>query len=110
MDQAIAYADAAQPTYGFMNWFLNTARRDSVNRRPMPSAPETVYWHLGNGTNAIICDPEHDLVVVTRWIEGNALDGLMQRVLASLRDAPRAAGSGRAPGRDGKFVSRESRE
>src|SRR5688572_8372697 len=77
----------AQPTYGFMNFFLNTGRR------PMPSAPETAYWHLGNGTNAIICDPEHDLVVVARWIQGNALDGLMQRVLASLRDAPRAAGS-----------------
>ncbi len=72
---------AAQPTYGFMNFFLNTGRR------PMPSAPETVYWHLGNGTNAIICDPEHDLVVVTRWIQGNALDGLMQRVLASMGGA-----------------------
>jgi CubicO group peptidase (beta-lactamase class C family) len=82
---------AAQPTYGFMNYFLNTARRDSTARRPMPSAPPTVYWHQGNGTNAIICDPEHDLVVVTRWIEGSALDGLMQRVLASLRDGSRAA-------------------
>ena len=68
----------AQPTYGFMNYFLNT------DRKPMPSAAATVYWHLGNGTNAIIVDPEHDLVVVTRWIQGNALDGLMQRVLASL--------------------------
>ena len=77
----------AQPTYGFMNYFLNTGRR------PMPSAAETVYWHLGNGTNAIICDPENDLVVVARWIEGNALDGLMQRVLASVRGTPRAAGS-----------------
>lgn len=84
---------AAQPTYGFMNFFLNTPRRDSTNQRPMPSAPETVYWHLGNGTNAIICDPENDLVVVARWIEGNALDGLMQRVLASVRGSPRAAGS-----------------
>lgn len=83
----------AQPTYGFMNYFLNTPRADSTRRRPMPSAPESVYWHLGNGTNAIICDPEHDLVVVVRWIESNALDGLMQRVLSSLRDAPRAAGS-----------------
>jgi CubicO group peptidase (beta-lactamase class C family) len=70
---------AAQPTYGFMNFFLNTGRK------PMPSAPETVFWHLGNGTNAIIVDPEHDLVVVARWIQGNALDGLMQRVLASVR-------------------------
>lgn len=82
---------AAQPTYGFMNYFLNTPRRDSTNRRPMPSAPETTYWHLGNGTNAIICVPEHDLVVVLRWIEGGALDGVLQRVLASIREAPRAA-------------------
>jgi CubicO group peptidase (beta-lactamase class C family) len=78
---------AAQPTYGFMNYFLNTGKRS------MPSAPETVYWHLGNGTNAVICDPEHDLVVVLRWIEGNALDGVMQRVLASIRETPRATGS-----------------
>ncbi|MGH7679018.1 MAG: serine hydrolase domain-containing protein [Gemmatimonadaceae bacterium] len=86
---------AAQPTYGFMNFFLNTPTRrdDGTMARPMPSVPETVYWHLGNGTNAIICDPEHDIVVVTRWIEGNALNGLMERVLASLRDSPRAAGS-----------------
>jgi CubicO group peptidase (beta-lactamase class C family) len=69
----------AQPTYGFMNYFLNT------DRKPMPSAPATVYWHLGNGTNAIIVDPEHDLVVVARWIQGNALDGLMQRVLGALQ-------------------------
>ena len=69
----------AQPTYGFMNYFLNT------DRKPMPSASASVYWHLGNGTNAIIVDPEHDLVVVARWIQGNALDGLMQRVLGALQ-------------------------
>ena len=77
---------AVQPDYGFMNYFLNTGRKR------LPSAAETVYMHLGNGTNAIICDPENDLVVVVRWIESNALDGLMQRVYASLRDSPRAAG------------------
>jgi hypothetical protein len=62
-----------------MNFFLNTGRK------PMPSASESVYWHLGNGTNAIIVDPEHDLVVVVRWIQGNALDGVMQRVLGAIR-------------------------
>jgi CubicO group peptidase (beta-lactamase class C family) len=72
---------AVQPDYGFMNYFLNTGKKR------LPSAPESVYMHLGNGTNAIICDPEHDLVVVVRWIDANALDGLMQRVLASLTDA-----------------------
>ena len=76
----------AQPDYGFMNYFLNTGRKR------WPSAAESVYAHLGNGTNAIICDQDNDVVVVVRWIDGNALDGVIQRVLASLRDAPRAAG------------------
>jgi hypothetical protein len=30
------------------------------------------------------CDPENDIVVVVRWIERDALDGVVQRVLASL--------------------------
>ena len=77
---------SVQPDYGFMNYFLNTGKKR------LPSANESVYMHLGNGTNAIICDPENDLVVVARWIDGNALDGLMQRVLAALRESPRAAG------------------
>ena len=70
----------AQPGYGFMNWFLNTGRK------LLPSAPETAFVHLGNGTNAIYVDPEHDLVVVVRWIENDQLDGFVQRVLASLTE------------------------
>jgi CubicO group peptidase (beta-lactamase class C family) len=70
---------AAQPTYGFMNYFLNTGRT------PLPSAPESAYYHLGNGANVIYCDPEHDLVVVLRWIDARALDGIVQRVLAAVR-------------------------
>jgi CubicO group peptidase (beta-lactamase class C family) len=69
---------SVQPTYGFMNWFLNT------DRKFLPSAPASSFTHLGNGTNIIYVDPENDLVVVARWIERNAMDGLIQRVLASL--------------------------
>jgi CubicO group peptidase (beta-lactamase class C family) len=68
-----------QPDYGFMNFYLNTGKRR------WPNAPETTFAHLGNGTNAVICMPEHDLVIVTRWIQGNALDGLMQRVMTAVR-------------------------
>lgn len=71
----------AQPTYGFMNWFLNT------DRKLLPSAPATAFVHLGNGTNAIYVDPEHDLVAVVRWIENDRLDGFVQRLLASVTDA-----------------------
>jgi CubicO group peptidase (beta-lactamase class C family) len=69
---------AAQPDYGYMNWFLNT------DRKRLPSAPATAFVHLGNGTNAIVVDPDHDLVIVARWIEGRALDGLVRRVIAAV--------------------------
>jgi len=69
----------AEPGYGFMNWFLN---RD---RKRLPSAPASAFVHLGNGTNMIYVDPENDLVVVARWIANDQLDGLVQRVLASVR-------------------------
>jgi hypothetical protein len=39
---------------------------------------------MGNGTNMIYVDPENDLVIVARWIDNRATDGLVQRVLASL--------------------------
>jgi CubicO group peptidase (beta-lactamase class C family) len=69
---------AAQPTYGFMNWFLNT------DRKYIPSAPASVFVHVGNGTNLVIVDPEHDLVAVVRWIENGAMDGFMQRLLGAI--------------------------
>jgi CubicO group peptidase (beta-lactamase class C family) len=69
----------AEPTYGFMNWFLNTGRK------LLPSAPESSFFHLGAGTNAVYVDPESDLVVVVRWIERDALDGFVSRVLGAIR-------------------------
>jgi len=68
----------AQRDYGVMNWFLNTGRER------LPSAPERAFAHLGNGTNAIYVDPEHDIVVVARWIDQRALDGLVQRVIGAI--------------------------
>ncbi len=72
---------AAQPTYGFMNWFLNT------DRKYMPSAPASVFIHVGNGTNLIIVDPEHDVVAVVRWIENGAVDGFLARLMAAIAPA-----------------------
>ncbi|HEY6548842.1 MAG TPA: serine hydrolase [Vicinamibacteria bacterium] len=72
----------AEPTYGFMNFFLNTGRQQ------LPSAPESAFFHLGAGTNVVYCDPANDLVVVARWIERDAMDGMVKRVLAALRPPP----------------------
>jgi CubicO group peptidase (beta-lactamase class C family) len=77
----------AQPTYGFMNFFLNT------ERKYLPSAPASAFAHVGNGTNVIYVDPENDLVIVARWIENGAVDGFVGRVLASVGSAA-AGGNG----------------
>ena len=70
----------AQPTYGFMNWFLNT------DRKLYPSAPATAFAHIGNGVNMVYVDPEHDLVAVVRWIENREIDGFLARLLAAVKN------------------------
>ncbi len=67
-----------QPTYGFMNWYLNT------DKKLYPNAPASAFAHLGNGTNIIYIDPENDLVVVVRWIENNKIDEFIGKLNASL--------------------------
>jgi CubicO group peptidase (beta-lactamase class C family) len=69
---------AAEPTYGYMNWFLNT------DRKWMPSAPASAFGHVGNGTNLVFVAPEQDLVVVVRWIEQRSIDQFLGMVLAAL--------------------------
>lgn len=67
-----------QPTYGFMNWFLNTDKKLYAN------APTSIVVHTGNGTNIVYCDPDNDLVVVVRWIENNKINEFLGKLLASL--------------------------
>jgi CubicO group peptidase (beta-lactamase class C family) len=64
------------PDYGYL-WWLNTRGQQ------WPSAPRTSFGALGNGSNTIWVDPEHDIVFVWRWHQG-AMDGVIQRILASL--------------------------
>jgi CubicO group peptidase (beta-lactamase class C family) len=73
---------SVEPTYGYMNWFLNTGRK------LLPSAPATAFVHIGNGANLIYVDPDHDLVAVVRWIESSAMDGMVQHILAAWRKPP----------------------
>ncbi|MEJ7738916.1 MAG: serine hydrolase [Chitinophagaceae bacterium] len=68
-----------QPTYGYMNWFLNT------DKKYLASAPASAFVHVGNGSNIIYVDPEHDLVMVVRWIQSNAVDGMVKRVLEAMK-------------------------
>lgn len=68
-----------QPTYGFMNWFLNTDKKRYAN------APASAFAHVGNGTNIIYCDPDNDLVIVLRWIEDAKIDEFIGKINASLK-------------------------
>jgi CubicO group peptidase (beta-lactamase class C family) len=69
----------ANAEYGYMNWFLNTARK------PLPSAPESSVRFLGNGNNVIYIDWDNDLVVVVRWIRGTSIDPFIGKVLAAMK-------------------------
>lgn len=69
---------SVQPTYGLMNWFLNT------DRKFYAAAPASAFVHVGNGTNIIYVDPENDLVIVARWIENNKINEFIEKTLASL--------------------------
>jgi CubicO group peptidase (beta-lactamase class C family) len=69
---------SANKNYGFMNYFLNTDKTE------YPSAPATAFSHIGAGTNMIYVDSENDLVIVARWIDGRALDGLIEKVIGSI--------------------------
>jgi CubicO group peptidase (beta-lactamase class C family) len=68
----------ANSGYGFMNYFLNT------NQKMYPSAPASAFTHIGNGTNAIYVDPEHELVAVVKWIDDKSMDGFLKLLLSAL--------------------------
>jgi CubicO group peptidase (beta-lactamase class C family) len=61
--------------YGYM-WWLNSGQQ--LYR----DAPASTFAAHGAGGNAVVVDPEHDLVVVTRWAGDRA--ELVNRVVAAL--------------------------
>jgi len=70
----------ANPRYGFMNYFLNT------DREGLASAPEGIHYHVGAGQNIVYVDPEHDLVVVVRWIQGGSLDDFIAAIIRAVQE------------------------
>ncbi len=66
----------ANKNYGYL-WWLNT------NENWKGIAPK-VYYAAGYGGNYIIVDKEHELVVVTRWIDDAQVSALLQLVIQSI--------------------------
>jgi len=65
------------PDYGYL-WWLNTRKQQ------WPSGPATSFAAIGNGSNTIWIDPEHDIVFVWHWHQGQAMDGMIQRIVAAV--------------------------
>jgi CubicO group peptidase (beta-lactamase class C family) len=78
------YRDAVTPSehgpdYGYL-WWLNTKQKQ------WPSGPASSFAAIGNGSNTIWIDPDHDIVFVWHWHQGNAMDGAIQRIVAAVTD------------------------
>ncbi len=65
------------PGYGYL-WWLNTGQKE------WPGAPETAYAAVGAGSNIILIDPDHDLILIARWIDQNAVNQLVASVVAAI--------------------------
>jgi CubicO group peptidase (beta-lactamase class C family) len=72
---------SANAGYGYMNYYLN------ADGRSMPSAPRSAWTFRGAGSNIVYVDPQNDLVVVTRWIQGGQFDEFIGMVLGALEGA-----------------------
>lgn len=70
------------PDYGYL-WWLNTGT-SSTGKKAWPDAPTTSYAAIGAGSNTIWVDPEHNIVIVWRWHNGNPNE-LIKRVLAAVK-------------------------
>ncbi len=69
---------AANESYGYL-WWLNKGNRN------MEGVPETLYYAAGFGGNYIVIDQEHDLVIVTRWLEPSKLGEFLKMVMESMK-------------------------
>ena len=63
--------------YGYL-WWLNT------DHQMWSAAPETSYAASGAGNHLLWIDPDHDMVLVARWIEKDAVSGLVTHVMEAL--------------------------
>jgi len=68
------------PDYGYL-WWLNTQQKQ------WPHGPRSSFAAIGNGSNTIWIDPADDIVFVWHWHQGQAMDGMIQRIVASLNGA-----------------------
>ncbi len=69
----------ANKSYAYMWW---TNAQDGS--RHMEGVPNSVFYAAGFGGNYIVVDREHDLVIVTRWLEPRYMASMVQKVVRSI--------------------------
>jgi CubicO group peptidase (beta-lactamase class C family) len=70
-------AGTAETDYGYL-WWLNTKKKQ------WPSGPPSSFAAIGNGSNTVWIDPEHDIVFVWHWHRGNAMDPMIAKIMDAL--------------------------
>lgn len=68
----------AAEDYGYM-WWLNRGPRK------WEGVSENVYYASGFGGNFIVVDEQHDLLVITRWLEPSKMGEMMKLVTSALQ-------------------------
>ena len=63
-------------SYGYM-WWLNRGQRK------WDGLPENIYYGSGFGGNYVVVVPDHDLVIVARWIDSSKIGELIKKVIES---------------------------
>ncbi|HUR66391.1 MAG TPA: serine hydrolase [Chitinophagaceae bacterium] len=74
--KAVHQPSAAKNDYGYM-WWINSPKK-------WKDVSSEIYYALGAGGNYIVIDNEHDLVVVTRWIDDNKMGEFMNIIEQSI--------------------------
>ncbi len=73
----ITTSSSANASYGYM-WWLN-----QPGRRQWEGLSESIYYAAGFGGNFIVVDKEHDLVIVTRWLEPSKIGEMVEKVISA---------------------------
>jgi CubicO group peptidase (beta-lactamase class C family) len=74
--KAVQQPSVANKSYGFMWWLNQEIRSKDVSKN--------IYSAEGFGGNFIVIDNEHELVMVTRWLEPSKLNEFIKLVIGSV--------------------------
>ena len=77
--EMVQQSSEANASYGYM-WWLNKG-----DRKWDGNLSEDIYYAAGFGGNYIVVDKEHDLVLVTRWLEPSKLGDMMGLLMEAVK-------------------------